>query len=52
MSHGAVFVNLTYATLKGPGRCTDIWLDAESRALATAQQAEVHRQNLRERGLD
>lgn len=46
----SVFVNLTYATLKGPGRCVDIWLDAESRALATAQQAEVHRQSLRERG--
>ena len=46
----SVFANLTYATLKGPGRCTDIWLDAESRALATAQQTEVHRQSLRERG--
>jgi len=46
----SVFINLTYATLKGPGRCTDIWLDAESRALATAQQAELHRQSLRERG--
>ncbi|MSU28124.1 MAG: hypothetical protein EXS27_09460 [Pedosphaera sp.] len=46
----SVFLNLTYATLKGPGRCTDIWLDAESRTLATAQQAEVHRQSLRERG--
>ncbi len=46
----SVFINLTYATLKGPGRCTDIWLDAESRALATAQQAEVHRQFIREHG--
>lgn len=46
----SVFINLTYATLKGPGRCTDIWFDAESRALATAQQAEIHRQSLRERG--
>jgi hypothetical protein len=46
----SVFINLTYATLKGPGRCKDIWLDAESRALATAQQQEVHKQNLRERG--
>jgi hypothetical protein len=45
-----VLLNLTYATLKGPGRCTDIWLDAESRTVATAQQAEVHRQSLRERG--
>jgi hypothetical protein len=46
----SVFINLTYATLKGPGRCKDIWLDAESRALATAQQQELHKQNLRERG--
>ncbi len=46
----SVFINLTYATLKGPGRCTDIWLDAESRTLATTQQAEIHRQSLRERG--
>ncbi|PAW82557.1 MAG: hypothetical protein B9S33_15120 [Pedosphaera sp. Tous-C6FEB] len=46
----SVFINLTYATLKGPGRCKDIWLDAESRALATAHQQEVHKQNLRERG--
>ena len=46
----SIFANLTYATLKGPGRCTDIWLDAESRALAATQQTEVHRQSLRERG--
>ncbi len=46
----SVVINLTYATLKGPGRCTDIWLDAESRALATAHQREAHRQSLRERG--
>ncbi len=46
----SVLINLTYATLKGPGRCADIWLDPESRTLATAQQAELHRQFLRERG--
>lgn len=46
----SILVNLTIATLKGPGRCTDIWLDAESRALATARQLEVHRQFVRERG--
>jgi hypothetical protein len=46
-----VLVNLTVCTLKGPGRCTDIWLDAESRALATAQQLEVHRLYMREHGL-
>ena len=47
----SLIVNLTVATLKGPGRCTDLWLDAESRALATAQQLEVHRQFVREHGL-
>ncbi len=43
--------NLTVCTLKGPGRCTSIWLDAESRDLATAHQLEVHRQFQREHGL-
>ena len=38
-----LLVNITVATLKGPGRCTDIWLDDESRTLASAQQMEVHR---------
>ncbi|MDR3403707.1 MAG: hypothetical protein P4L99_14510 [Chthoniobacter sp.] len=47
----SVLVNLTVCTLKGPGRCTDIWLDAESRAVASAQQVEVHRQFQREHGL-
>jgi hypothetical protein len=46
----SILLNITYATLKGPGRCTDIWLDAESRATASAQQFEIHRQSLRERG--
>lgn len=46
-----VLVNLTWATLFGPGRCTDVWLDAESRALASARQLEVHRQHQRDRGL-
>ncbi len=43
--------NLTFCTLHGPGRCIDIWLDDESRALATASQLEVHRQFIREHGL-
>ncbi len=47
----SLVVNLTYATLKGPGRCVDIWLDTESRAVAAAHQLEVHRQFIRERGL-
>jgi 6-phosphogluconolactonase (cycloisomerase 2 family) len=43
--------NLTWATLYGPGRITALWLDDESRSLATAQQVEVHRLHMRERGL-
>jgi len=46
-----VLVNLTVCTLKGPGRCTDVWLDAESRSAATARQLEVHRHYMREHGL-
>lgn len=46
-----VLLNLTVCTLKGSGRCTDIWLDAESRELATSQQLAVHRQFQREHGL-
>ncbi len=46
-----VLFNLTWATLYGPGRITDIWLDEPSRALATAQQIERHRNHIRERGL-
>jgi len=46
-----VQVNLTVCTLKGPGRVTDIWLDAESRTVATAHQLEIHRQYQREHGL-
>jgi hypothetical protein len=47
----SLIINLTVATLKGPGRCVDIWLDPESRNVATAQQMEVHRQFIREHGL-
>ncbi|QDU25531.1 hypothetical protein ETAA8_06000 [Anatilimnocola aggregata] len=43
--------NLTVCTLKGPGRCKEIWLDQTSRDLATGQQLEVHRQFQREHGL-
>lgn len=46
-----VQVNLTVCTLKGPGRVTDVWLDAESRSAATARQLEVHRLYQREHGL-
>jgi hypothetical protein len=47
----SVLLNLTVCTLKGPGRVTHLWLDEESRALATAHQLEVHRQFMREHGL-
>lgn len=46
-----VLFNLTWVTLYGPGRITDIWLDEPSRALATAHQLERHRNYTRERGL-
>lgn len=46
-----VLFNLTWATLYGPGRLTDVWLDDTARTLATAQQLERHRNHIRERGL-
>jgi hypothetical protein len=46
-----VQLNLTWATLYGPGRVAEIWLDEQSRALAAAQQQRRHRQHVRERGL-
>ena len=47
----SLLINITFATLKGPGLCTDIWLDAESRALSAAQQSEVHRAYEKTHGL-
>jgi hypothetical protein len=46
-----ILLNLTVCTLKGPGRCTDLWLDGESRETAAAQQREIHRQFEHEHGL-
>ena len=43
--------NLTVCTLKGPGRCVDLWIDDESRALARERQLETHRLWQREHGL-
>ena len=43
--------NFTWVTLYGPGRVTDVWVDDASRALATEQQLERHRNHIRERGL-
>ena len=47
----SVLFNLTWVTLYGPGRITDVWLDEPARAFATAQQLERHRIHIRERGL-
>lgn len=47
----SIVLNLTVCTLKGPGRCVAIWLDAESRELAMAFQREQHRRHAREHGL-
>jgi len=47
----SVLMNLTLCTLKGPGRCTDIWLDLESRQLAAHQQFQAHFLYVREHGL-
>ncbi|WP_395747823.1 hypothetical protein [Prosthecobacter sp.] len=47
----SVLFNLTWVTLYGPGRITDIWLDEKARALVTANQMERHRNYIRERGL-
>ncbi|MEQ2006893.1 MAG: hypothetical protein ABMA26_08845 [Limisphaerales bacterium] len=46
-----VLFNLTWVTLYGPGRITDLWLDEPARTLATAHQLERHRNHTRERGL-
>jgi hypothetical protein len=46
-----VLANLTVCTLKGPGRCVDLWLDDESRAAARERQFERHKLFQREHGL-
>jgi hypothetical protein len=46
-----VLFNITWATLYGPGRITEVWLDEPARALAAAIQLERHRNHIRERGL-
>jgi hypothetical protein len=46
-----ILFNLTWVTLYGPGRITDVWLDEPARALVTANQLERHRNHIRERGL-
>lgn len=46
-----VLFNLTWVTLYGPGRITDLWLDTEARDVATAHQREKHLLYTRDRGL-
>lgn len=43
--------NITWATLYGPGRIVEIWLDRESRDLAVAHQTAKHHIHIRQRGL-
>jgi hypothetical protein len=46
-----VLFNVTWATLYGPGRIIDLWVDPEARALATAQQREQNQLYIRDHGL-
>ena len=46
-----VQMNLTWVTLYGPGRVFQIWLDEESRKLASEQQLKRHRDYIKERGI-
>lgn len=47
----SILFNLTWATLYGAGRATDLWLDEESREIATARQLAQHRLHQKDRGL-
>jgi len=44
-------INITWATLYGPGRCLDIWIDEESRKQATKRQLELHRYHTKLHGM-
>jgi hypothetical protein len=44
-------LNLTWGTLYGPGRITEIYLDPTSRELAARRQMDRHRDDIRRRGL-
>jgi len=46
-----VQLNLTWATLYGPGRVFHIWLDQRSRELASDRQLRRHRDHIRQRGI-
>ncbi|MCM2373458.1 hypothetical protein [Aporhodopirellula aestuarii] len=45
-----VLFNLTWATMYGPGRVTDLWIDPASRAAASERQQRVFDQQIRDRG--
>ena len=45
-----ILFNLTWATIYGPGRLTDIWIDEESRIRAAKQQIASHYQFERDHG--
>lgn len=46
-----VLFNVTWATLYGAGRITEMWLDESSRRLASDVQLTKHRQQMREQGI-
>ncbi|MEZ6088520.1 MAG: hypothetical protein R3C05_10945 [Pirellulaceae bacterium] len=46
-----VRMNLTWATLYGPGRVFHLWLDRESQELASARQLARHRDHMHGRGV-
>ncbi|PAY19195.1 hypothetical protein CKO51_12620 [Rhodopirellula sp. SM50] len=46
-----VQMNLTWATLYGPGRVFHIWLDQRSRELARDRQRRRHHDHIRQRGI-
>ncbi len=46
-----VLFNLTWATLYGPGRITDVWVDEASRQQARERQRRKHHVHTRQRGL-
>lgn len=44
-------MNLTWVTLRGPGRAFQIWVDEESRQLASQRQLLKHRDHIKVRGI-
>lgn len=44
-------LNITWATLYGPGRLRDVWIDDASRGIASARQLTKHQIRIRQRGI-